>query len=87
MSDTVAILLIYFVALVAILYIVMLGFRHGVPRPLMCSCRHGYGTHAVAGRCNAEIKRVQPTELGKLGPHPEYVPCPCLAYDGPKPRT
>lgn len=80
MTSILATLSICFVGVAAIVGIVLLGRR---PPVLMCSCGHGYGTHAVAGRCNAEIKR---EKVVGLGLHWEYAPCPCLTYDGPEPR-
>ena len=77
-----------------------LGFRRGRAKEreksttgpkLICSCKHGYGSHLAAGVCGAEIKRANQwgTSKGYQGSDHEigweYVPCPCRTYDGPEP--
>lgn len=59
------------------------------PRPArdpgpVCTCGHGYGQHEQGGKCVSKVER---TNYGPgysvLGT--EWVPCPCLSYDGPEP--
>lgn len=61
---------------------------------LECSCGEGYGTHdPMTGKCQGQRKRESKWDSYKdqhgtkkvkvIGW--EYVQCPCLHYDGPKP--
>ena len=53
------------------------------PEPV-CTCGHGYGQHEQGGKCAAEVER---TNYGHsyVVRGTEWVPCPCLSYDGPEP--
>lgn len=57
------------------------GRRHA-DRPttstLLCSCGHGYGTHADERRCHGSDTR-------RRNGLQEVDPCPCRLYDGPEP--
>ncbi len=48
---------------------------------LVCSCRHGYGTHdPIEGSCGGTTTvRRNYTDV--------VDPCPCRSYDGPDPLT
>ena len=52
------------------------------PEPIrpVCSCGHGYGTHADSEGCRAKA-------LIKYNAYGDkhLEPCPCLRYDGPDP--
>jgi hypothetical protein len=50
----------------------------------VCSCSHGYGSHENGGLCGAEIERPFYWANGHRHGY-EWVPCPCLSYDGPEP--
>ena len=48
-------------------------------------CAHSFGQHdPKRGACNAEIRRDKYDSLGEDVGY-EYVPCPCVNYDGPRP--
>lgn len=66
--------------------------RRARPKPpehpeLVCSCGHGYGSHAEDGHCLAEFEQA----IQRLPKNPHVVlrfqiaPCPCRVYDGPEP--
>lgn len=62
------------------------------PEPLkpMCTCVHGYGTHLNGGVCQGQVKRPSEWRRSASVETPtswEYVPCPCVRYDGPSPLT
>jgi hypothetical protein len=50
----------------------------------LCSCDHGYGTHENGGQCHAQVERPHYWGNGSRNGY-EWVPCPCLSYDGPEP--
>lgn len=57
---------------------------------LICTCEDGYGTHdEKTGKCNGSIKRPNGWKVDRFLDRTvssyEYVPCPCLKYDGPIP--
>lgn len=52
----------------------------GAPE-VVCSCGHGYGSHAHGGQCQAEVRRLR---NGCTSTY-DWVACPCLSYDGPEP--
>lgn len=49
-----------------------------------CSCGHGYGSHEKDGPCRAQVERPHYYDNGSRSGF-EWVPCPCLSYDGPEP--
>lgn len=66
------------------------GRRNRKPPPppepgTICSCKHGYGTHDAGSACKAQIKRADRWDDYSSACHWEWVPCPCLTYDGPEP--
>jgi hypothetical protein len=54
------------------------------PEVAVCSCTHGYGIHEEGKKCAAQIERPHYWSNGSRNGH-EWVPCPCLSYDGPEP--
>ncbi len=54
------------------------------PTGLLCSCGHGYGTHNGGRDCKAKVERPHYWSTGERYGY-EWVPCPCLSYDGPEP--
>jgi hypothetical protein len=51
----------------------------------ICSCDHGYGTHKDGQACEAQVERDHPYSQREPYESTEWVPCPCLTYDGPEP--
>jgi len=47
----------------------------------ICSCNHGYGSHENGNVCRAEVRRLRDGCTSTY----DWVPCPCLSYDGPEP--
>lgn len=73
-----------------------LGFRRGRKAErkkisegpkLVCSCEHGYGAHDRGGECHGQTKRANKWDNAGFAHRWEYVPCPCMAYDGPEPLS
>jgi hypothetical protein len=52
--------------------------RTALPAGNVCSCGHGYGTHADELSCHGDIPRK------RNGMH-HLDRCPCRRYDGPEP--
>lgn len=50
----------------------------------ICSCEHGYGSHADGGKCATQVERPHYWANGCRNGY-EWVLCPCLSYDGPEP--
>lgn len=50
----------------------------------VCSRGHGYGSHENGARCAAQVDRPHYMKHGERNGR-EWVPCPCLSYDGPEP--
>jgi hypothetical protein len=59
--------------------------RHSRPSPpaQLCSCDHGYGSHMDGKSCQADIRRLRDGCSSTY----DWVPCPCLTYDGPEPLS
>jgi hypothetical protein len=57
------------------------------PEPLraICSCEHGYGSHADGKACQVSDKVADHWDVYGRADH--WIPdrCPCLRYDGPDP--
>ena len=74
----------YVVAAIALLVGLGIGrrMRPRPPEPIrpICSCKHGFGSHAAGRQCHAEGLVV----VDHLGTR-RLKPCPCLQYDGPDP--
>jgi hypothetical protein len=50
-----------------------------------CGCSHPRAVHDLAkGVCRAEVVRPHYMSQGARNGH-EYIPCPCVNYDGPRP--
>jgi hypothetical protein len=48
---------------------------------LICSCDHGYGSHADGKACRADVRRLRDGCSNTY----DWVHCACLSYDGPEP--
>lgn len=61
--------------------------RPKAPEPLrpICTCKHGYGSHADGKACQAMSNR--PDHWDGYGREDHWIstPCSCLRYDGPSP--
>jgi hypothetical protein len=56
--------------------------QSGMSQPeTVCSCDHGYGSHADGKACRADVRRLRDGCSSTY----DWVPCPCLSYDGPEP--
>jgi hypothetical protein len=71
-----------------------LGIRTGVQRErkkiakgpeLICTCKHGYGTHEHGGKCQGDEKRSVAWDSDGDPKGWRRISCPCLTYDGPQP--
>lgn len=64
--------------------------RRPKPKPAsgpVCSCGHGFGTHADDGkRCAAQVERPHYYSNGARNGY-EWAACACLRYDGPDPAV
>jgi hypothetical protein len=50
-----------------------------------CDCEHPMGSHVDgSGECVAAAVRPRYNDFGRREGH-EYAPCPCMAYNGPRP--
>lgn len=50
----------------------------------ICSCGHGFGTHAGGQSCKEQVERKHYTGNGSRNGH-EWVTCRCLMFDGVRP--
>lgn len=58
-----------------------------VPEPLkpVCSCEHGYGTHAEGGLCKGAGREAIGWDIYGYATKWRTAPCVCQRYDGPDP--